>query len=157
MSLSHLFQLAYWKWGLDAARDWKRMLNESIPEKWTTVAQNLALPPQVDGLYADYEGLNGSWWENPSLSGDTRSLIMLRGILPDTPAVDPEVALRTSEKVWETWKDSKIFGWGRPVLAINAARVGRPARAMEYMTAYDRWIFDDAGMFFSRYSISIIW
>lgn len=148
--IAHIFsQLAYWRWGLDAARDWKRKLNQSIPEKWTAVAQNLALPPQIDRLYADYEGLNSSWWEDPSLSGDTRSLIMLQGILPDTPAIDPGVALRTAEKVWEVWTDPKIFGWGRPVLTINAVRVGRPERAINYLTAFDRWIFDDAGMFFS--------
>ncbi|TLD35331.1 hypothetical protein E2P81_ATG11450 [Venturia nashicola] len=139
------YELAYWRWGLDAASNWKKLLNQSIPEKWTTVTENLALPPQVDGIYADYEGLDSSWWENPKLNGDTRSLIMMQGILPDTPAVDPEIALRTSKKVWEVWTEEKIFGWGRPVLAINAARVGRPEKAIQYLTNYDRWIFDDAG------------
>lgn len=71
---------------------------------------------------------------------------MLQGILPDTPAVDEEVAFRTADKVWEVWTDDKIRGWGRPVLAINSARVGRPERAMYHLTAYDYWIFDDAGM-----------
>lgn len=70
--IAHIFsQLAYWKWGLDAARDWKKNFNQSIPEKWITVARNLALPPQIDGLNADYKGLNSSWWEDPSLNGDT--------------------------------------------------------------------------------------
>ncbi|KAE9987666.1 hypothetical protein EG328_001899 [Venturia inaequalis] len=139
------YELAYWRWGLDAARTWKKLLNQTIPEKWTTVAQNLALPPQVDGVYADYEGLDGSWWDDPSLSGDTRSLIMLQGILPDTPAIDPRVALRTAEKVWEVWREEKIFGWGRPVLAIDAVRLGRPERAIQFLTNYNRWVFDDAG------------
>lgn len=78
---------------------------------------------------------------------------MLQGILPDTPAVDPEIALKTAEKVWEVWREEKIFGWGRPVLAINAARVGRPEKAIRFLINYDRWIFDDAGTFFSLHHV----
>lgn len=109
------------------------------------MAENLAPPPRVDGLYAVYEGLNSSWWDNSKLNGDPRSLIMLQGILPDTPAVDPDVALKTADKIWEVWGDTKIRGWGRPVLAINSARIGNPERAIYHLTAYDYWIFDDAG------------
>lgn len=70
---------------------------------------------------------------------------MLQGILPDTPAVDPDIALRTADKVWEIWGDGRIRGWGRPVLAINSARIGNPERAIYHLTSYDYWKFDDAG------------
>jgi hypothetical protein len=139
------YEIAYWRYGLDAAIDWKRKLHQAIPEKWTHVAANLAPPPIVDGLYAVYDGLNSSWWDDAKLTGDPRSLIMLQGILPDTPAVDPDIALRTAEKVWEVWGDARIRGWGRPVLAINSARIGNPERAIYYLTSYDYWKFDDAG------------
>jgi hypothetical protein len=75
---------------------------------------------------------------------------MLQGILPDTPAVDPDVALKTADKIWEVWGDSSIFGWGRPVLAINSARIGNRERAIHHLTAYDYWIFDDAGRLWYR-------
>lgn len=139
------YEIAYWRYGLDAAAEWKRKLHQPVPEKWTHVATNLALPHQINGLYAVYDGLNSSWWEDPKLNGDPRSLIMMQGILPDSPAVDPEVALRTADKVWEVWTDDKIRGWGRPVLAINSARIGNPERAIYHLTAYDYWKFDDAG------------
>ncbi|TQN64663.1 hypothetical protein CSHISOI_10763 [Colletotrichum shisoi] len=83
--------------------------------------------------------------DDPELNGDPRSLIMMQGVLPDTPAVDPAVALRTADKVWEVWTDQKIRGWGRPVLAINSARIGNPERAVHHLTAYTYWKFDDAG------------
>jgi hypothetical protein len=139
------YEIAYWRYGLDAAIDWKRKLHQAVPEKWVHVAANLALPPIVDGLYAVYDGLNSSWWDDAKLTGDPRSLIMLQGILPDTPAVDPNIALRTAEKVWEVWGDARIRGWGRPVLAINSARIGNPERAIYHLTSYDYWKFDDAG------------
>lgn len=72
---------------------------------------------------------------------------MMQGFIPDTVAVDPEVSLRTADKVAEVWTDLKIRGWGRPVLAINSARVGRPERAIYHLTAYDYWKFDDAGKY----------
>lgn len=119
-----------------------------------TVAQNLSPPPQTpDGLYCVYQGLNSSWWNDTSLNGDPRSLIMLQGILPDTPAVDPVVAKKTADKVAQVWTDDKIRGWGRPVLAINSARIGEVERAVYHLTAYDYWIFDDAGEFLSINSL----
>jgi hypothetical protein len=71
---------------------------------------------------------------------------MLQGILPDTPAVDPTVAKKTADKVWEIWPDEDIRGWGRAVLAINSARIGDPERAVYHLTAFDWWKFDGAGM-----------
>ncbi|KAI8634257.1 Six-hairpin glycosidase-like protein [Xylariaceae sp. FL1651] len=144
-SLNLAYEVAAWRYGLDIARTWKQRLGQPVPTKWTAVARGLALPPQVDGLYTVYEGLNSSWWEDPDLNDDPRSVIMLRGFLPDTPVVDPAVELRTADKVAQIWTDEKIFGWGRPVLAINSAKIGNPERAVGHLTAYDYWAFDDAG------------
>jgi hypothetical protein len=66
-------------------------------------------------------------------------------VLPDTPAVDPEVGLKTADKMWDMWTDTNIRGWGRSVLAINSARVGNPERAIYHLTNYGYWKFDDAG------------
>lgn len=144
-TLNLAYEIAYWRYGLDVALEWKQKLGQAVPAKWLHVAENLAPPPQVDGLYTVYEGLNSSWWNDTKLTGDPRSLIMMQGILPDTPAVDPLVARRTADKVWEVWGDAQIRGWGRPVLAINSARIGNPQRAIHHLTAFDYWEFDDAG------------
>lgn len=42
------YEIAYWRYGLDAAIDWKRKLHQAVPEKWVHVAANLAFPPIVD-------------------------------------------------------------------------------------------------------------
>ncbi|KAK6821309.1 hypothetical protein PG987_015709 [Apiospora arundinis] len=174
-SLNLAYELAYWHYGLRVAQHWKTLLSRPVPEEWTKVAANLApLPTTTDpgtgqSHYAVYEGLDSSWWnENKKLTSDPRSLIMLQGILPDIPPlllsnhsssnestatpqassriiVDPKVARVTSERVWDVWGDDKIRGWGRPVLAMNAARIRRPDRAVYHLTAFDSWKFDDAG------------
>lgn len=118
------------------------------------MAAGLAPPPRADdGLYTVYEGLNASWWDDATLTADPRSLVMLRGMLPDTPAVDAGVARRTADRVAEVWTDDAIRGWGRPVLAISATRLGDPARAIYHATAFDYWQFDDAGEWSASYHI----
>ncbi|KEY73776.1 hypothetical protein S7711_03084 [Stachybotrys chartarum IBT 7711] len=144
-TLNLAYEISYWRYGLDVAISWKTRLGQPVPASWTTVAPLLAKPPQIDGLYAAYEGLNATWWDDPALTGDPRSLNMLKGFLPDTPAVDDLVAQKTADKIAEVWTDDRIRGWGRPILAINSARVGRPDRAVYHLTAYDYWKFDDAG------------
>ncbi|KAL4737129.1 Six-hairpin glycosidase-like protein [Aspergillus similis] len=138
------YEIAYWRYALDAAISWKTALDKPVPQKWQTVATSLAPPPVVDDFYAVYEGLNSSWWNDTSLTDDPRSLIMLQGILPDTPAVDHKIAKRTADKVDEIWKDEDIRGWGRVVLSINSARIGERERAIRHLTS-ERWVFDDAG------------
>ncbi|KPM36168.1 hypothetical protein AK830_g10392 [Neonectria ditissima] len=141
------YELAYWRWGLDAACKWKKKLGRSCPEKWKTVASNLAPPPQLGGLFAPWVGggMNSSWWDDPALNKDPRSVIMLQGILPNHPVVDPEVGLRTADKVWDVWGDERIRGWGRVVLAINSARIGNPERAIYHLTNFGYWEFGDQG------------
>lgn len=74
-------------------------------------------------------------------------LLLKQGIvLPDTPAVDPIVGLKTADKIWEVWTDANIRGWGRPVLTINSAKIGNSERAIYHLTNYNFWNFDDAGM-----------
>lgn len=59
--------------------------------------------------------------------------------------MDPAVGLRTADKVWEAWGDDQIRGWGRNILAINAARVGNPERAIYHLTNFGYWTFGDQG------------
>lgn len=59
--------------------------------------------------------------------------------------MDDEVGLRPADKVAEIWGDEEIFGWGRNVLAVNSARVGRRESAVGHLTAWDYWEFDDEG------------
>ncbi|KAL3462762.1 Six-hairpin glycosidase-like protein [Aspergillus heterothallicus] len=139
------YETAYWHYALTTAITWRKRLHRAVPKPWLTISAKLSPPPQTGGLYAVYADLNETWWSDPSLTDDPRSLIMMQGILPDTDAVDPTVAKRTADKVAEIWGDEQIRGWGRPVLAINSARVGERERAVGHLTAYEYWRFDDAG------------
>ncbi|KAK7756747.1 hypothetical protein SLS62_001190 [Diatrype stigma] len=75
------YELAYWRWALDAACDLRRRLGREH------VTAGLKLLFQVDGMYAPWEGLNGLWWDDATLRAAPRSAIVLQGIIPDSPAV----------------------------------------------------------------------
>lgn len=53
------FELAYWRFGLDVASEWRTRMGLEIPEKWTKVKDNLAPIPvdQASGTYPVYEGI----------------------------------------------------------------------------------------------------
>ncbi|KAK7443650.1 hypothetical protein Landi51_08998 [Colletotrichum acutatum] len=144
------YELAYWQWALNAACDWKKRLEQNCSPTWSRVAENMASPPEYDGLFAPWVGggVNASWWDNPQLNKDPRSVIMLQGMVPDTPLtlkVSPEVGVRTADKVWDVWGDAQMRGWGRNVLAINSARIGNPERAIYHLTNFGYWTFGDQG------------
>jgi hypothetical protein len=42
-------------------QEWKRYLGQEFPRLWLQAVEISALVPQVDGLYAVYDGFNSSW------------------------------------------------------------------------------------------------
>ncbi|RYP73607.1 hypothetical protein DL771_003495 [Monosporascus sp. 5C6A] len=56
--------------------------------------------------------------------------------LSSVPQVDLEVGLKTSNGMWEAYKDEQMRGWARPVLAINATRVGHSERTIYRLNNY---------------------
>ncbi len=123
-----LFDLAYWRWALDAANTWRERLGKERRADWDDVRRNLAPLPQKDGVYVHsaewldtFEKRN---WEHPDLIG-------IWGMVPPTDAVDKETAIRTLERVEKEWTWSRCWGWDFPWLAIAGARLERPDLAIE--------------------------
>ena len=92
----------------------------------------LAPLPQRDSHYETYEGKDRMWeryaFEHPALIG-------VLGMLPGD-GVDTTVLNRTLDKVVATWNFDRTWGWDFPMLAMAAARTGRPELAVE-MLLYD--------------------
>ena len=59
---------------------------------------------------------------------------MSLGFLPGGPDVDRATMGRTLDAVLETWDwETKIWGWDYPMIAMTAARLGRPETAVEIL------------------------
>lgn len=123
-----VFDLAYWRWGLDHAQIWRKRMNKAPDPFWHKVRKNLAPLPVDSGVYVHSSEWHDTYikraWEHP----DPVSVI---GMLPPVEGVDRETAHRTLLKIWQTWDWKRCWGWDFPWFAIAAARLGEPKLAVD--------------------------
>jgi hypothetical protein len=93
--------------------------------QWDRVLRQLALPTIRDGVYTAIE--------TPpyTIPRDHPSMVAALGVLPPTPLIDPQVMERTLDRVLQTWDWPTTWGWDYPMLAMTAARLGRPGQAID--------------------------
>ena len=123
-----VFDLAYWRWGLDEAQRWRERMGQAREPRWDEVRRQLAPLPVVDGVFVHSAEWHDTYtkraWEHPDPVG-------VLGMLPPLEGVDRETAHRTVLKVWQTWDWNRCWGWDFPWMAMAAARVGEPRLAVE--------------------------
>jgi hypothetical protein len=128
-TLNPTFELAYWRWGLETAQRWRERLDLPREKKWDDVLAKLATPPVEDGKYLFAETAPETYskkkWvdDHPSVTG-------AYGMLPG-PGIDRERMRRTLHWIWDNWNWPDTWGWDYPMLAMCAARLGEPERAVE--------------------------
>ena len=123
------FELTYWRWALEAAQTWRERLDLPREKKWDEVLKGLAKPPVVDGKYAFAETAMDSY-TNPKWNADHPSVTAALGQLP-RPGVDTNLMSNTLDWVWKNWNWPDTWGWDYPMLAMTAARLGEPERAVD--------------------------
>jgi hypothetical protein len=123
-----VFDLAYWRWGLDTAQVWRERLGLAREPHWDEVRKNLAPLPVNDGVYVHSAEWTDTYtkraYEHPDPVG-------VLGMLPPMDGVDAATAQRTVHKVWDTWSWDRTWGWDCPWMAMAAARTGEPQIAVD--------------------------
>jgi hypothetical protein len=126
-SINPTFELAYWRFGLRTAQEWRKRLGMDPEPLWQAVLEKLAPLPQADGCYLTQEGMTDTYtkwnWEHASLLG-------VYGAQPGD-GVDPAVMKNSVKKVFEVWDWDRAWGWDFPMAALAAARVGEPELAVK--------------------------
>jgi len=122
------FELAYWRFGLKTAQLWRERLGMPRVGKWDQVLQKLANPPQKDGAYQNAE-VSQNTFEDPKQRRDHPALLGAFGMLPND-AIDLETMRNTLERVIQSWDWQSTWGWDYPLIAMTAARVGKPEIAV---------------------------
>ena len=124
------FELAYWRWALGVAQQWRERLGLPRAEYWDHVLSHLAPLPQKDGKYVAL-GSHPDTFDNLASRHDHPTMLAPLGILPGGPDVDRATMNRTLDAVLQTWDwETKIWGWDYPMIAMTAARLGRPEDAV---------------------------
>lgn len=124
-NLNPTFELAYWYWGLETAQKWRQRLGLERRPEWDQVMRRLSRPPIREGVYTAIE--------TPpyTIPRDHPSMVAALGFVPQTPLIDPNTMKRTFDNVMQTWHWPSTWGWDYPALAMTAARLGRPERAID--------------------------
>ena len=124
------YELAYWNWALKTAIEWKKKLNQKVPEKWETVLAKLSKLPVADNVYLATESATDSY-TNPEFKTDHPSVLGTFGMLPETSLLDKKIMKNTFDLVWKTWSWDKTWGWDFPMTAMSAARLNMPDKAVD--------------------------
>ncbi len=124
-NLNPTFELAYWHWALETAQKWRQRLGLEREPKWDEVARLLSRPTVREGVYTGIE--------TPpyTIPRDHPTMLAAFGFVPPTPLLDRDVMKRTYERVLQTWDWPSTWGWDYPMMAMTAARLGEPEKAVD--------------------------
>ena len=127
------FELAYWRWALGVAQQWRERLGMPREAHWDDVLARLTPLPEKDGKYVALES-HPDTWDNIDSRHDHPEMLGPLGILPAGPGVDRATMERTLDAVLADWDwETKIWGWDYPMIAMTAARLDRPDTAVEIL------------------------
>jgi len=123
-NLNPTFELAYWRWALETAQQWRRRLGLDRDAKWDEVVHGLSRPTVIEGMYAGIET------PPHTIRRDHPTMVAALGFAPATPLIDSDVMKRTYDSVIADWDWPSTWGWDYPMLAMTAARLGEPEKAV---------------------------
>ena len=124
------FELTYWHWGLEMAQTWRTRLGLPRAKKWDDVLQRLMFAPiAADEKYLFAE-TTPDCYTNPKWNADHPSVTAALGLLPGD-GIDPKIMANTFDWVMKNWNWPDTWGWDYPMLAMTAARLGEPERAID--------------------------
>jgi hypothetical protein len=128
-TLNPTFELTYWRWGLETAQQWRQRLGLAREPEWDRVLTNLAKPAIEQDKYLFAETATGTYTDKKWIH-DHPSVTAAFGVLPG-PGIDPETMHRTLDWIWTNWDWPDTWGWDYGMLAMCAARLGDPDRAID--------------------------
>jgi protein-glucosylgalactosylhydroxylysine glucosidase len=124
------FELAYWRWGLEAAQTWRTRLGLPREAAWDRVLRGLSPLPLEDGKYLFAESATGTYTGKKLWTKDHPAVTAAYGLLPPVRGVDRDTMGRTLDWIWDNWEWADTWGWDYPMVAMSAARLGDPDRAI---------------------------
>ena len=126
-SLNPTYELEYWHWALSVAQLWKERLGEPRTELWDDILEHISPLPRKDGVYLAHEECPDTFTK---FNIDHPSMLNAFGVLPGA-LTDKDIMRNTLNKVLESWTMELTWGWDYPVMAMCAARLGEPEKAID--------------------------
>lgn len=124
------YELAYWHWALNIAQEWRKRLQLPRQQKWDEVLAKLAPLPQQHGVYLATESTPDCYTNERYLT-DHPAVLGAYSTLPAANGLDTAVMKNTLQLVWDKWKWDHTWGWDFPLVAMTAARLHLPGKALD--------------------------
>lgn len=124
-------ELEYWYFGLGVAQTWRERLSLPRVALWDQVRQHLAPLAEWDGIYVGAESHPDGFRERTAVH-DHPSMVAPLGMLPGH-RVNRQTMERTLHAVLESWQWDHTWGWDYPMLAMTAARLDQPGKAVDLL------------------------
>lgn len=123
------FELSYWAWGLQTAQAWRERLGLPREAAWDRTLGALSSLAASDGKYLFAETAPDTY-SNPRWRTDHPSVVAAFGVLPGR-GIDRGTMTRTFDWIWASWDWPSTWGWDYPMMAMTAARLGKPELAVD--------------------------
>lgn len=145
-TVNPVFEVEYFRWGLATAQAWRERRGLPRRADWDAALARIAPPAVRDGLYLPVESLPDFWTvaQSPECRGnaaaepcknrDHPSFLMAYGFIRGE-RIDPAVMRRTFDAVAANWDLRQTWGWDFPMIAMTAARLGEPEKAVDWLFA----------------------
>lgn len=145
-TINPTFEVEYFRWALETAQQWRVRKGQARRADWDQALARIAPPPMANGLYLPVESVPDFW--ETAASGACRehaaapqcknrdhpSFLMAYGFIPGA-RIDPAAMRRTFEAVEANWDVRQTWGWDFPMMAMTAARLGEPEKAVDWLFA----------------------
>ncbi len=139
-----LFEVAYFRWGIETAQKWRERLGKKRRIDWDEILAKWPELPQKDGLYLP-TGSQPDFWDKAAgavcradainetcQNKDHPSFLMAYGWI-NSKEIDPKIMRATLERIKSDWDLRQTWGWDYPMIAMTAARLNAPEEAIDWL------------------------
>jgi hypothetical protein len=125
------FELSYWHWAMQTAQKWRERLGKNRVMAWDELINRLSpLAYNEDSLYLAAESAPQTY-QDIRFTSDHPAVLGAVGILPQSRLVNDDIMRKTLDWVLNNWNWNKTWGWDFPMVAMCAARLGEPQKAVD--------------------------
>ena len=136
-NLNPTMELAYWKWALQTAQQWRIRLGLAPDPLWQAVIDHIAPPTVRNGICPAME--------LPVETTPSGMTTFMFGVLPGR-GIDKEAMRNTLHRVAHTDAPQNAVTWGTAMMAMTAARLNEPDLAIQLLVGrYDQNPFRASG------------
>lgn len=128
-TLNPVYEIEYWRLGLQIAIKWAERLGREYPALWKDVAEHMAEPTVQEGVYLAHELCNDTYTR---FAEDHPSMVAAYGLLSGD-RLDAQIMQNTLDKIYQVWNFKTMWGWDFAMMAMTETRLGNPERALDIL------------------------